>query len=395
MTGPHKPALRVLTLSTLFPDVTRPQLAPFIVRQTRGLAALPDVQVKVVAPRGLPPWPLSCHPHYNARRHLPVYETWDGLDVVRPIFRHWPAMGGRFDAAALARDLHPVLREIRRSFPFDVIDAQFFFPDGPAAVALGKAFNVPVSIKARGADIHYWGNRPAIAADIRSAGQAADGMLAVSEALREDMIGLGMPGDKIRLHHTGVDLEQFPLEDKAVARAQLGVAGPLIVAVGALIDRKRQSLLLDALVQIPSATLVLIGDGPDRRALERKAQLTGLGDQVRLTGSLSQATIARWLCAADVMALPSRSEGLANAWLESLACGTPIVITDAGGAAEVVQSPAAGYITTPEPEALARAITDIIENPRDRTACRAIAARFSWTRNAQVLRDHLLFLAGK
>jgi teichuronic acid biosynthesis glycosyltransferase TuaC len=56
-----------------------------------------------------------------------------------------------------------------------VIDAEFFFPDGVAAVELGRRFGVPVSIKARGSDIHYWGRRPAIGAQIRAAGHAADG----------------------------------------------------------------------------------------------------------------------------------------------------------------------------------------------------------------------------
>jgi hypothetical protein len=75
-----------------------------------------------------------------------------------------------------------------------VIDASFFFPDGPAAVALGRRFGVPVSIKARGADVHFWGRQPATAAQVLAAGRAADGLLAVSAAMRDDMIALGMPG---------------------------------------------------------------------------------------------------------------------------------------------------------------------------------------------------------
>ncbi len=103
-----------------------------------------------------------------------------------------------------------MLRRLRRSaFAFDVIDAEFFFPDGPAAVRLGRALGVPVSIKARGADIHHWGRQRFTARQVRDAGLAADGMLAVSAALKADMVALGLPAAHIRVHYTGVDLDRF------------------------------------------------------------------------------------------------------------------------------------------------------------------------------------------
>ncbi|HEX8553393.1 MAG TPA: glycosyltransferase family 4 protein, partial [Sphingomonas sp.] len=152
--------LRVLTLSTLFPDAASPAFGVFVARQVEALAVLPDTAVRVVAPVGLPPWPASRLRHYAARQGLPRYDIWAGVPVDRPRFPILPGTGGRFHARALAATLVSVLSRIRREFAFDVIDASFFFPDGPAAVALGRRFGVPVSIKARGADIHHWGNAP-------------------------------------------------------------------------------------------------------------------------------------------------------------------------------------------------------------------------------------------
>ncbi|MDB5697842.1 MAG: glycoside hydrolase, partial [Alphaproteobacteria bacterium] len=154
--------LRVLTLSTLFPNAAQPTLGVFVERQTLGLAALPDVELELVSPIGLPRWPLSRHPHYAARAQLPPREAWKGLIVHRPPFPVVPAIGQAWTARAMAKALLPLLREIRARFPFDVIDAEFFWPDGPAAMALSQALGVPFSIKARGADIHYWANRPGI-----------------------------------------------------------------------------------------------------------------------------------------------------------------------------------------------------------------------------------------
>jgi len=381
--------LRGLTLSTLFPDRSRPRFGPFVERQTLELAAHPDVELRVMAPVGLPPWPLSRVEHYAALSALPARENWQGLDVSRPRFLHLPATDGRFDATMLARTLLPQLRRLREQFSFDVIDAEFFFPDGPAAIALGKALGVPVSIKARGSDIHLWGQRPATRAQVVSAGKAADGVLAVSAALKSDMIAMGMPAERIRVHHTGVDLDLFQPVDRLKEKFALGISGPLVVSVGTLSTRKGQGLLIDALVAMPGTSLVLIGAGPDRAAFERQATLRGVASHVRFAGSLDHSEIARWLGAADAMALPSVSEGLANVWVEALACGTPIVITDVGGAREVVDSPIAGHIVAADPQAIADAIQDLIANPRDAAAVRRVAERFTWQANTDALYAHL------
>ncbi|WP_157085502.1 glycosyltransferase, partial [Sphingomonas adhaesiva] len=93
--------------------------------------------------------------------------------------------------------------------------------------------------------------------------------------------------------------------------------------------------------------------------------------------------------AADVMALPSSSEGLANAWVESLACGTPIVITDVGGARDVVRDRDAGRIVARDPAAFAGAIGDLLAHPPARDAVRAHALGFTWDANAEALHAHL------
>jgi len=381
--------LRVLTLSSLFPRPAEPTFGVFVERQTLGLAALPGVALEVVAPVGLPPWPLSLHPHYASRAGLAEQEQWKGVTVHRPRFRAWPKLNRAGTARAMARALLPMLGALRTRFAFDVIDAEFFWPDGPAAMMLAGALGVPFSIKARGGDIQESGTRPGIAAQMKAAARAADGLLTVSAALRDSMTALGMPGERIRIHHTGVDHDRFRPADRAAAKAAMGVAGPLLVTAGWLIPPKGQRLTLAALAHIPEAILLVVGDGPDRKALEGLARKLGVAGRVRFLGNRPHDELPALLAAADAMLLPSASEGLANVWVEALACGTPIVISDVGAAREVVDRPEAGRIAARDPAAIAEAVRSILADPPAQEAVRKAAERFSWEKNSRELFEHL------
>jgi glycosyltransferase involved in cell wall biosynthesis len=363
--------LGVVTLSTLFPDRTRPNFGGFVERQSRALAAHDDIAVEIVSPLGLPPWPLNLARRYRALAQLPEREDREGLRIHRPRFRALPLeKAGR--ARGLARAVLPLLR----SLPCDVIDAEFFWPDGVAAMHLARALGVPFSVKARGSDIAYWGRQPAIRAQMLEAAEAAGGLLAVSEALKRDMVGLGMPEARIRVHHTGVDLERFRPVERAPGRN--------VVAVGNLVPEKGHRLLIEAMRRVPDATLVVAGDGPERKALEALA-----GGRVRFLGAVPHQAMPALLADADVMALASEREGLANAWVEALACGTPIVVPDVGGAREVVDRPEAGRIVPRDAGTIAAAIAELLDAPPDRRAVRASAERFSWERNGAELAAHL------
>lgn len=368
--------VRVLTLSTLFPDASRLNFGVFVERQTRGLADVPGVEVTVVAPVGLPPWPLSQAWRYRGLKALPRRETWRGLDVHRPRFTTIPATQGRWHAAALQRALVPVLDTLR----FDVIDASFFFPDGPAAVAMGQRYGVPVSVKARGADIHHWGRSAATAKQVLAAGRGADALLAVSAAMRDDMVALGMPAERITVHRTGIDRKRFHPRGR--------VPGRRVIAVGALIPRKGHDVVIRAVASLPDVTLDIAGEGPERERLTALIASLGVGGRVRLLGAVPHGDLPALIAAADVMALASASEGLANAWVEALACGTPIVVTPAGGAAEVV-TPAAGRLAERTPDAFADAIGTLLADPLPVEGVTASVAAFGWDTNAAQLAAHL------
>ena len=387
--------LRVLSLSTLYPNDGSPNFGVFVERQMQAVMKRGDVDLVMVNPLGIPPFPLGLHPRYAALKNLPADEPRGGVRVLRPHFTLIPGIGARFNARAEARAVLPLAKRLHAETQFDLIDAQFFYPDGPAAVSIGKALGLPVSIKARGADIHHWGKNPATAKQVLAAGQAADGLLAVAGGLADDMAALGMDRGKIALHRTGLDADLFRPYDRKMCRDQLGLprSVPVLATVGALIPRKGQAFVIEALAELPDAILLLAGTGADEAALKSTAERLGVSNRVRFLGSVPHGELPILLNAADVFVLPTASEGLANAWVEALACGTPVVTTPIPGAVELITSPDYGRLAERNSAAIASAVRDLLANLPSREAVLRGAAGFSWQANAETLVAHWQRLA--
>ncbi len=382
----------VLALATLYPNAATPGFGGFVARSLAALAARGDWRVSVIAPIGAPPFAPGRYAKLAqaARASSKNGEVENGVHVYRPRFTLIPTVGARLNPSMIARSVLPLARRLHAQLPFDLIDAQFFYPDGPAAARIASALGIPLSIKARGGDIHYWGTQGHALRRMREAAEHSAGLLAVSEALRGDMIALGLPGEKIAVHYTGLDRARFQPVAKAEARARIAALGlpvdaPLLVSVGALTSGKGQRLAVHALEGLPGVHLALVGAGPEENNLRKLVAGTGLGDRVHFLGQVAHDTLPALLSAADAMVLPSASEGLANAWIEALACGTPLVIGDVGGAREVVSGPDAGRLVARDPKAIATAVRELLADPPAPEAVAQSAARFSWGANAAAL----------
>ncbi|MDT7527521.1 glycosyltransferase [Sphingopyxis sp. SE2] len=384
--------LRVLSIATLFPDAARANFGLFVEKSLRALAAQPGIELTIVAPVGLPPFPLSLHRRYRALRGLPRAEQWNGVTVLRPRFTLIPRYGARFNPAQIARGVLAAVRDRK----FDVVDAQFFYPDGPAAMRVAHALGLPFSAKARGADISHFGHGPATRSQVIEAGARAAGLLAVSEAMRGDMAAIGIDPQKVAVHYTGIDTARFHPGDRAAARAALGMGdAPALLTVGALIARKGQALVIAALPALPGAHYWLAGAGEEEARYRTLARELGVETRVHFFGPVANADLPQLYRAADAVVMPSASEGLANAWVEALACGTPIVISDAGGAAELVTSPLAGRIVERTPQAIAEAVQVLLATPPSPADVAAsLGGRFDWDRNGRELANHLRRCAG-
>jgi teichuronic acid biosynthesis glycosyltransferase TuaC len=383
----------VVSLSTLYPNTVNPRFGTFVARSLEALAKRGDWRVTVISPIGLPPIALG---RYRPLAELPAQAEEGGITVYRPHFTLIPRIGARRNAAAIARAVLPLVRRIHAETPIDMLDAQFFFPDGPAAAEVARAMYLPLSIKARGSDISFWGDQGFARSQMLDAARTATGMLAVSGDLAEQMAAMGMDAEKITVHYTGLDRDRFRPFAHQQLRSQLsrelGFAlpdhAPVLACVGALIERKGQRIAIAALAAIPDARLILIGKGEDEALLLALAISEGVETRVHFAGSIDHDLLPLILSAADVMVLPTVSEGLANAWVEALACGTPVVTTDVGGARELISGDIAGRLVERSVAAVTAGIKEVLAAPPRREAVAALTERFSWDANAAGLAAH-------
>ena len=270
-------------------------------------------------------------------------------------------------------------RIIESGYDFDLIDAHYFYPDGVAAVMLGRLFNKPVVITARGTDINLIPQYPLPRKQILWAARHAHGMITVCNALKEEMVGLGIDARRITPLRNGVDLERFQPVDRAAVRTSLGMRGFTLLSVGLLEPRKAHDLIIAALPKMEDAQLLIAGSGPERARLEALAQRLNVTERVKFLGALPQTELRNYYGAADAMVLASSREGWANVLLESMACGTPVVASNVWGTPEVVAAPEAGVLMAERtPQGVADAVRRLRANYPSHAATRAYAEKFSW-----------------
>jgi teichuronic acid biosynthesis glycosyltransferase TuaC len=377
-TGP----IRLLTFSTLYPNAVQPHHGVFVENRLRHLVASGEATSTVLAPVPWFPSASPCFGRWARYASIPQRENRHGLLVHHPRFLALPRLGMLTGPASLYQAARIALRRLlAQGFRFDAIDAHYLYPDGVAAVRLGQEFGIPVVVTARGSDTSQLPRYRVPRQAIRWTMARADALIAVSEGLKEGLVALGAVPEKVTVLRNGVDLDTFrPPACRACARAALGLGSqPTLLSVGHLIERKGHHLVIRALPRLPEHILLIVGEGPEREALQAEAQQLGVAGRVRFEGPQPHGRLPLYYGAADALVLASSREGWANVLLEAMACGTPVVASPAWGSREAVRTRAAGLVldgTTPA--AIAAGIRTLLDNPPDRAATRRYAEGFGW-----------------
>ncbi|HJV76317.1 MAG TPA: glycosyltransferase family 4 protein [Noviherbaspirillum sp.] len=372
--------MKVLTFSTLFPSSERPGHGIFVETRLRHLVASGQIQSRVVAPVPWFPFRNRRFGQYASFARTPIDETRGGLRVLHPRYPLLPKIGMTAAPFLLAHAVKPALqRLIDEGFDFDLIDAHYFYPDGVAAVLLGRHFNKPVVITARGSDITLLPRYHLPRKMIEWAAARASGIITVCHALKEEISRIGIAADRIKPLRNGVDLQLFHPGDRECIRNSLGVTGFTLLSTGNLVPLKGHDLVISSLPLLKDVRLLIAGSGPEKHNLVNLARQLQVTDRVTFLGTLPQPELKNYYCAADALVLASSREGWANVLLEAMACGTPVAASRVWGTPEVVTAPEAGVLMEVRSvKGIAQAVRSLQSNYPDRAATRRYAERFSW-----------------
>ena len=286
-------------------------------------------------------------------------------------------------------------RAVARERQATVMHGHWVIPGGAVAAAARR--DLPLVVSLHGSDVYV---AETLAPARHVAGRVfrrAGAITACSADLGRRAVALGADPARVEVVPYGVDAERFRPDPllRAKHRASLGVPAhaPLVFAAGRLVRKKGFEYLIDAVAGVPreeGVLTVIAGAGDLDSELRERASAAGAADRVRFVGNVSQDEVAGWLATADIVAIPSvrddsgNVDGLPNIVLETMASGTPIVTTSAGGIGSVIDDGRTGRIVAErDPVALAAAIRSLARNPEERVrigeAARAVVtARFGW-----------------
>lgn len=386
--------LKVLMLTRLFPSHAQPNQGMFCLERAKALAKHADVRV------------MSPIPYFP--KGIPAPELW----------KRWSASAGiREFEGGIRASYHPYLSIpkiatfsqaytmgycVQQDYKLhyhgwkpDIIDAHFAFPDGYAGVELGKKIGCPTVITCHGADLQLYPEVFRVGQMLRESFQSASRVIAVSNYLKQRSLQLGCDERKSVFLTNGVDPDKFALRSKAECRQILGLPldRKMGVYVGYLVDRKNQSLVIQAAAHIKQQgktppLIALVGDGENRQKLQQEVSELGLQDDVIFCGPKPHEEVALWMGAADWLLLSSRYEGWATVYFEALSCGRPVITTNVNSAKDAICQPEYGIVVEPyTSEAFAQALLEASEKDYDPQILRSYAEANSWARWAEKALD--------
>jgi len=345
--------VRILLVTGVYPTPYRPTKGTFNATLIAGLRAAGD-SVRVVAPV---PWTDLLQ---TVRGAAPDAEARYPLWIYPPRLSHashhrWMQLTGL-----------PAIRRITEKWHPDIVLGYWTHPDGAVALRAARMLGVPGVLLVGGSDVQLLTAEPARRAIITETLRLADRILTVGVPLAKRVAALGISPDRIGSFQRGVDASRFFAAPPAEARARLGLplGRHVIVWVGRMVPVKGLDVLFEALPRVRTSgeqpLMVLVGDGEERAKLAARAH-EWPGD-VRFVGTVPHEALPDWYRAADLIVLPSRSEGMPNVLLEALACGTPFVASDVGSISELLE-PASRVVTPDDPGALAAALSESLQAP--------------------------------
>jgi len=359
----------IVIISNLYPSPWEPNRATFNKQQFALLDD--DFDKSVLVPVAFAEW-------FKNRKS---FEQTEKLRFV-PYF-YTPKFGRRFYSVFmfLSIMLHSGFWIKRKKA--DIMFASWAFPDAVATSWISQFFKTKFFFKVHGSDINEFAKVKSRASQIKKAANSALGIVSVSQALKDEIVKLGVPSRKIHVIYNGVNHDKFSSENNTPPE---GSEQQYILYVGNLKKDKGVFELLHGFSQIhdnyPFLKLMYAGPGALKDELLLQATQLGIKNKVTLLGSVNHSELPSLMQKATLLVLPSYNEGVPNVVLEAMACGTPVVATSVGGIPEVVNESLCGVIIKPKNnEAVAQGLTKALNTNWSPEKIKQHSLQFSWEKN--------------
>ena len=352
--------MKIGVLTQYWPSSVQPWAGHSAYQTVRVLAQRHDVRVF---------YPESRYPRLltpRSRTHAALDPAWQPAGVATEYIPYGtlPWIGRPLNGWSIARRLRARIA----AWKPDVLLSYVVYPDGDAAVRVARGLGLPSVLVAIGSDLNRIPGR-LVERHTRRTLREATFTTTVSGDLAHTAVRLGSAPERTVAILNGCDTTVFHPRDRNAAREALGVPADqkAIVYVGRLDLRKGLAELVDATAQLrptdPQTHTYLVGDGPDRPALEERIRQHKLNDAVHFVPAVRTDGVAQWMAAADLVTLPSYKEGCPNVVIEALAAGRPVVATNVGGIPELMDDTSGRLVPPQDVPALAAALEDVLGRP--------------------------------
>lgn len=381
--------MKVLFIVTAFPRGDGDVITPWLVQTIHRLRAR-GVVVEVLAPsyRGLPDQLLDGVVVHRFRYAPAPWETLTHDQTAPDRIRQRPLYSALLPGYLLLGSL--AAARLARSGRFDVVHAFWPLPHGLLGLAAKRASGTPLVSTFFGVELTWLESQlGALKPVMRRIVRGSDAVTAISThtaALLKRLVPEAEPA----IIPFGAAVQPGERDDAPERPPHTGLR---LLFVGRLVERKGVHVLLDALARLPEeppVALDVVGDGPERPALEQRARALGITGRVTFHGFVPQEALEHRLATADALVLPAITdakgdvEGLGVVLLEAMSYGKPVVASASGGIVDIVRSGENGLLVPPgDPAALAAAIEELAAEPgrlrvMGEAAREHVRAHFSW-----------------
>ena len=387
--------MNILIVSHLYPTLNNSVPGIFVHQQAQALQERGHT-IKVISPTPYVPSVPQLPERWARFRDTPGQSRIDGIDVSYPKYLSLPSRHTLpLVAKSVRRTVDNAISDLTSNSGFspDVINAHVPLPDGYACLPAARRLDIPLVTTVHGASVYKSAKNPFCRRQIRGVFDGSEETVFNSGVLLNEAELRFSNLSNAQVVHNGVQLDVV----KSASTASFSEIFPenriVVSSVGTLIDRKNHSVVIDAISEIDTDKrpyYLVIGSGPNRDLLEQRVKSRGLEKFVHFTGYVPEHEgVLSKLKATDIMILPSTDEAFGIAYIEAMACKSPVIGCEGEGPSEFVDHGETGFLVPPnDPEAITDILTDLLDDPSrirqmGKAASEYVRNNLTWAENAR------------